>query len=205
MDMALMIQDNLIGKALEESDTLPEAAYEFVPAFKDALRQAFPQSETVVASKEDQRKVKALRFYETLSIIDPETGDRDPPELYVQRARWFRQYLPDTRHCRLAHLFLIGLHDVHLMYAIKSTIPVNELTFDNVVERYERCNATEWGQVVTLGPDEADTLIRAPSATKAAVPRSEETAENRLAQVVTEVMNRSIGVLACPFSLSMFR
>jgi len=46
---------------------------------------------------------------------------------------------------------------------------------------------------VTLGPDEADTLIRAPSATKAVVPRSEETAENRLAQVVTEVMNRSIG------------
>jgi len=78
------------------------------------------------------------------------------------------------------------------MYAIKSTIPVNELTFDNV-ERYERCNATRWGQVVTLGPDEADTLIRAPSATKAVVLKPEETPENTLAQVVTEVMNRSIG------------
>jgi len=77
--MALMIQDNLIGKALEESDAFPEAAYESVQAFKDALRQAFPQSETVVASKEDQRNVKALRFYEALFIIDPETGDRDPP------------------------------------------------------------------------------------------------------------------------------
>ena len=103
-----------------------------------------------MASKVDQRKVKALRFYETLSIIDPETGDRDPPELYVQRARWLRQYLPDTLHRRLAHLFLTGLHDVQLMYAIKGTIPVNELTFDNVVERYEHCNGTEWGQLVTL-------------------------------------------------------
>jgi len=62
-----------------------------------------------------------------------------------------------------------------------------------VVERYERCNATEWGQVVTLGPDEADTLIRAPSATKAVILRSEEAAEKTLAQVVTEIMNRSIG------------
>jgi len=193
MDMGLMIQDNLIGKALEESDAFPEAAYESVQAFKDALRQAFPQSEAVVTSKEDQRKVKALRFYETLSIIGPETGDRDPPELYVQRARWFRQYLPDTLHRRLAHLFLTGLHDLQLVYAIKSTIPANELTFDNVEERYQRCNATEWGQVVTLGPDEADALIRAPSAVKVAVPRPEEATENTLAQVVAEVMNRSIG------------
>ena len=46
---------------------------------------------------------------------------------------------------------------------------------------------------MTLGPDEADTLVRAPYATKAVVPRSEETAENTLVQVVTEVMNRSIG------------
>jgi len=128
-----------------------------VQAFKDALRQAFPQSETVAASKEDQRKVKALRFYQTLSISDPETGDRDPPELYVQRAKWLQQYFPDTLHQRRAHLFLTGLHDVQLMYAIKITIPVNELTFDNVVERYQRCNATEWGQVVMLGPDEVDT------------------------------------------------
>jgi len=79
------------------------------------------------------------------------------------------------------------------MYAIKSTIPVNELTFENVVERYQRCNATEWGQVVTLGPDEADTLIRPPSATRVVAPRPEEKVENSLAQVVTEVMNRSIG------------
>ena len=193
MDMGLMIQDNLIGKALEESDAFPEAAYESVQAFKDALRQAFPQSEAVVTSKEDQRKVKALRFYETLSIIGPETGDRDPPELYVQRARWFRQYLPDTLHRRLAHLFLTCLHDLQLVYAIKSTIHANELTFDNVVERYQRCNATEWGQVVTLGPDETDALIRTPSATRVANSRPEETTENMLAQVVAEVMNRSIG------------
>jgi len=78
MDMALMIQDNLIGKALEESDTFPEAVYESVQAFKDALRQAFPQPETVVASKEDYGNAKVLCFYETFSIIDPETGDRDP-------------------------------------------------------------------------------------------------------------------------------
>jgi len=38
MDMALMIQDNLIGKALEELDAFPEAANESVQAFKDALR-----------------------------------------------------------------------------------------------------------------------------------------------------------------------
>jgi len=117
--MAFMIQDNLIGKALEELGAFPEAAYESVQAFKDALRQAFPQSEVVVASKEDQRKVKALRFYETLSIIDPVTGDRDPPELYVQPARWFRQYLPDTLHRRLAHQFLTGLHEVQRMTDVR--------------------------------------------------------------------------------------
>ena len=43
------------------------------------------------------------------------------------------------------------------MYASKSTIPVNELTFDNVVERYKSCNATESGPVVTLRPDEAES------------------------------------------------
>ena len=48
-------------------------------AFKDALRQAFPQSETVVASKEDQRKVKALHFLRDSLYYDPETGDRVPP------------------------------------------------------------------------------------------------------------------------------
>jgi len=37
MDMALMIQDNLIGKALEESAAFPEAASESMQAFKDAL------------------------------------------------------------------------------------------------------------------------------------------------------------------------
>ena len=46
---------------------------------------------------------------------------------------------------------------------------------------------------MTLRSDESDTPIRVPSATKAVVPRSEETAENTLAQVVTEVMNWSIG------------
>ena len=86
MDMALMIQDNLVGKALEESVIFPEAAYESVQAFKDALRQAFPQPETVMASEEDQWKVKALRLYKTLFIIDPETGDSDPPELSVPPA-----------------------------------------------------------------------------------------------------------------------
>ena len=74
MDMALMIQDNLIGKALEESDAFPEAAYESLQAFKEALRQAFPQSETVAASKEDQRKVKAV-FYIVQSVRPvPRTG-----------------------------------------------------------------------------------------------------------------------------------
>jgi hypothetical protein len=79
MDMAWMIQNSLVGKVPEESDAFPEAAYESVEAFKDALRQAFPQSETVVTSKEEQRKVKALSFYETLYIIDPETGGRILP------------------------------------------------------------------------------------------------------------------------------
>jgi len=80
------------------------------------------------------------------------------------------------------------------MYAIKSTISLNQLTFENVVERYQSCNATEWIQVVTLGPDEADTLIRAPSATRAVSPRPEEKAENTVAQVVTEAMCWNIGI-----------
>ena len=72
MDMALMIQDNLIGKALEESDTFPEAAYESA-GFQG-------RSETGVPTIGNGGvKAKALSFYETLSIIDPETGDRDPP------------------------------------------------------------------------------------------------------------------------------
>jgi hypothetical protein len=90
--MACMIQNSLVGKVPEESDAFPEAAYESVKAFKDALRQAFPQSETVVTSKEEQRKVKALSFYETLYIIDPETGGRILPSytFRLQRAKWFR-------------------------------------------------------------------------------------------------------------------
>jgi len=44
-----------------------------------------------------------------------------------------------------------------------------------------------------LGPDEADALIVAPSAVKVAVPKPEETMENKFAQVVAEVMHRSIG------------
>jgi len=79
------------------------------------------------------------------------------------------------------------------VYAIKSTIPANELTFDNVVERYQRCNAIEWGQVVMLGPDEADALILVPSAMKVAVARPKETMENTSAQEVAEAMNRSTG------------
>jgi hypothetical protein len=87
----------------------------------------------MVVPKEDQRKVKALRYYDTLSVIDPKTGTRDPPELYVRRAKWFKQYLPATLHPRLTHLFRTGLHDSQLMYAIKMSFPARELTFDNVV------------------------------------------------------------------------
>jgi hypothetical protein len=192
VDMAGMLLNSLVGKALKEVDAFPEVAYESVEGFKDALRQAFPQSDTVVASKEEQRKVKAMRFYETLSIIDPETADRDPPELYIQRAKWFQQYLPDTLHRRLAHLFLAGLHDGQLVYSIKSSSPTDQLTFDNVVKIYQRCNATEWGPAVTLGPDEADTLIRAPSAARAAASKEEPT-ESTLAQVMAEAMNQAIG------------
>jgi hypothetical protein len=76
MDIVWIIQDNLVGKALKVSDTFPDAAHESIQAFKDALRQAFPQSGTVVASLKNQRKVKALRFYDTLSMTDPETGQR---------------------------------------------------------------------------------------------------------------------------------
>ena len=34
-DMAMVIQENLVGKALEESDAFPEAAFESVQASKD--------------------------------------------------------------------------------------------------------------------------------------------------------------------------
>jgi len=44
-----------------------------------------------------------------------------------------------------------------------------------------------------LGPDEADALIVVPSAVKVAVPKPEETTENKFTQVVAEVMHRSIG------------
>jgi len=50
-----MIQDNLIGNALERSDASPAAAYESVQGFQDAPRQAFPQSLTAVVSKDDRR------------------------------------------------------------------------------------------------------------------------------------------------------
>jgi len=79
------------------------------------------------------------------------------------------------------------------MYGIKYTIPVKELTHDNMAERYQRCNSTEWGIVVTRGPDEVDAIIRAPPATKVVVPGPEETAGATLANVVGEVGKRSIG------------
>jgi hypothetical protein len=160
MGMVLMIPDNLVGKALEVSDAFAEAAYDSVQAFKDALRQAFPQLETVVASMEDLRKVKELRFYQTLSIIDPETGGRDPPELYVQRARWFRQYLPETLHLRLAYLFLAGLHDQQLVYTIKATIPLGQLTFESVVDRFQRRCGTESPAITTLRQGEDGKEVR---------------------------------------------
>jgi len=43
MDMALMMQNNLVGRSLEKSDAFPNAAYELVQVFENALRQAFPQ------------------------------------------------------------------------------------------------------------------------------------------------------------------
>jgi len=76
LEMPLMLQDNLIGKAPEESEAFRETAYVSAQAFKKALKKAFPRSETAV-SKADQRRAKALRYYETLSIGDPETGEWD--------------------------------------------------------------------------------------------------------------------------------
>jgi len=85
MDMALIIQDKLIAKALEESGAFPEAASESVRTIKDAPRYAPQLSETVMGSKEDRRKVKSLRFHETVSIIDPATGDRFPQRVGFRR------------------------------------------------------------------------------------------------------------------------
>jgi hypothetical protein len=138
MDTVMMMQHNLTGRAFANR----RRSFVSVTAFKGALEQAFPRSGMAVP-KGDQRKVKALRYYETLSVIDPRTGKWDPPELYVRRAKWFKQHLPETLHLHLTHLFLTGLHDSQLMYAIKMCFSAGELTFDNVVERYERCNTTE--------------------------------------------------------------
>jgi len=106
-----------------------------------------------------------MRFNETLSIIDRGTGERDSPESHMRGPRWFGQYLAETLHLRLAHLFLAGLQDTQPVHTIKSTIPANELMFDSVVERHERRNMSEWGSAAPLKPDEADDLIRAPDAT----------------------------------------
>jgi len=43
MDMALMMQDNLVGRSLEKSDAFLNAAYVSIQVFENALRQAFPQ------------------------------------------------------------------------------------------------------------------------------------------------------------------
>jgi hypothetical protein len=74
---------------------------------------------------------------------------------------WFKQSLPATLHPRLTHLFLTGLHDSQLMYAIKMSFPAVELTFDNIIERYKRCHTTEWCAAPTCEPGEENTLIRA--------------------------------------------
>jgi hypothetical protein len=72
MDTVMMMQHNLTGRAFAESETFSTATFASVTAFKEALERAFPRSGMVVP-KEDQRKVKALRYYETLSVIDPKT------------------------------------------------------------------------------------------------------------------------------------
>jgi hypothetical protein len=81
---------------------------------------------------------------------------------------------------------------MQLVYAIKSTILADELTFDNVVKIYQRCNPTEWGPTATLGPVEEDALVRAPSAATVTAAKTEKAMENTLAQVVAEAVNRSI-------------
>jgi len=75
-----------------------------VQAFKGALRQAFPQSETVVASKEDQRKVKALRFYETLSIIDQKPEIGIPPS-YTSSERDGSDSISQTLYIVVSHTY----------------------------------------------------------------------------------------------------
>jgi hypothetical protein len=113
---------------------------------------------------------------------------------------WFKQSLPATLHPRLTHLFLTGLHDSQLMYAIKMSFPAGELTFDNVVERYERCHTTEWGAAPTCEPGEEDTLIRAKpgemveGTDRNRVGASEDAPDSTLAQMVAEAMSRSVEV-----------
>jgi hypothetical protein len=53
---------NLIGQALEEPGTFREAAYESVQAFKEALRQAFPQSKRVVDSIRNRERLRNYVF-----------------------------------------------------------------------------------------------------------------------------------------------
>jgi hypothetical protein len=85
-------------------------------------------------------------------------------------------------------LFLAGLYDSQLVYAIKITIPTNELTFDNVVERYQRCHATEWGATPTLEPGEGadrpgDSTFTGPNTTNEVILQAAASAMKRSARV----------------------
>jgi hypothetical protein len=100
-----------------------------------------------VPSKANQRRAKPLRFYATLSTADPKMGDRDSRGLHLVSE------LVEAIPCSypppsLTHLFLTGLHDPQLVYAIKMITPSDELTFGND----QHCHAT--GTITTFEPGE---------------------------------------------------
>jgi hypothetical protein len=72
--------------------------------------------------KADQRRAKALRFYETLSIVGLGDGREGLFRGLHLATDDGKQYLPAVLHSRLTDLFLAGLHHSQLVYAIEVII-----------------------------------------------------------------------------------
>jgi hypothetical protein len=101
-------------------------------------------------------------------------------------------------------LFLTGLHDQQLVYAIKATIPLGQITFENVVDRYQRrCATGESPATLTLDEREDGKVVQSAEEEKhrelEKVYENEEMCER---DVNGECEERSVYVVNCMSSMS---
>jgi hypothetical protein len=157
-DTVLMMQNNLAGVALRESNGFLPTVYDSLERFKGALAELFPEQEREVSIME-MRQHKAIHNFAKLSIVNPD-GTRISPELYVARARWFKRFLPESYDRQLANRFLEGMANEDRRFGLASSIPAPDFSFATVVSRYRQAMQGVWVAESSGGvPEDDDELL----------------------------------------------